>query len=190
MHHHDALRATFKNTPQGWVQQYQPPSEHVPLKTITTSIEGSPQDAARFITTEANFAQRTFSLTAGPLLQVIYYDLQTATGPERRLLIICHHLIIDGVSWRILLSDLQMLYQKAATQAQSDGLVLPPKTIVCSQWTRQLAGTDFTSELDYWENIAVAKVPPIPQDFVEGHNLMGTAKNGLYIPLASRNTKN
>ncbi|MEL7227008.1 MAG: condensation domain-containing protein, partial [Cyanobacteria bacterium J06576_12] len=152
MHHHDALRATFQKTgqetEQGWQQIYGAPSDKVPLKVV----QGRVENATHVITAEAEAIQSSFELESGPLLKVVYYDLETSAGAERRLLIVCHHLIIDGVSWRILLSDLQFLYQQlsqSVNQSDSppDNLQLPPKTLSFQVWSQQLSATDFTAEL-------------------------------------------
>jgi len=45
----------------------------------------------------------------GPLLRVALLDLED--NQPNRLLVI-HHLAVDGVSWRILLEDLQQVYQQ------------------------------------------------------------------------------
>ncbi|MDF5954653.1 condensation domain-containing protein [Pseudomonas aeruginosa] len=52
-------------------------------------------------------AQRSLDLEQGPLLRALLVDM--ADGSQRLLLVI-HHLAVDGVSWRILLEDLQRLY--------------------------------------------------------------------------------
>ena len=171
MHHHDALRAVFRPTQKGWVQSYSDLSDIVPLKIVRASVE----DAASRITAEAEAAQTSFSLQDGPLWQVIYYDLNTAAAPERRLFIVCHHLLVDGVSWRILLSDLQMLYQQLS-QPTVQTTQLPPKTLSCQYWGNQLTTLDFTAEQPYWENITMTELPPIPQDFATGNNVMATTE--------------
>ncbi len=172
VHHHDALRATFSHQTKGWQQFYSEPSETASLVVIQRTVE----DVSQFITAESTAIQSSFSLQNGPLLKVIYYNLKTATGVEQRLLIVCHHLIIDGISWRILLSDLQRLYQQLAESSNLENKVqLPPKTLSCKHWVNQLESTDFTSERPYWHNIASAKLPPMPQDFPNGNNIMRTA---------------
>ena len=188
MHHHDALRATFQKTSpktsertsqeieQAWQQFYSAPSDKVPLKVV----QGRVENAAHVITAEAETVQSSFELESGLLLKVVYYDLETSAGAERRLLIVCHHLIVDGVSWRILLSDLQFLYQQLSqsvnpSNSPSDSPQLPPKTLSLQAWSQQLSTTDFTAELPYWESVATADLPPFPQDFTSGDNTMGTA---------------
>lgn len=44
------------------------------------------------------------------LVQIAFFDL--GVNKRARLLIIIHHLVVDGVSWRILLEDLQTAYQQ------------------------------------------------------------------------------
>ncbi|GAA6169342.1 amino acid adenylation domain-containing protein [Sessilibacter corallicola] len=52
-----------------------------------------------------------------------------------RLLIIAHHLLVDGVSWRVLLEDLQLSYEAQLTQTKSS---LPEKSVSFQQWAKQL----------------------------------------------------
>jgi len=182
MHHHDALRAVFHLTKTGWIQSYQAPSDAVPLKVVQASVD----NATSMITAEAKAAQSGFSLQDGPLWKVIYYDLKTATGPERRLLIVSHHLLVDGVSWRILLNDLQMLYQQLS-QSSMKAAQLPPKTLSCQYWANQLLKRDFSAELLYWKTIDKAELPSFPQDYSEGTNIMATSET-VSVSLSERET--
>ena len=77
--------------------------------------------------------QRTFALDASPLLQVIAYT--TGTDSTAWVLLIAHHLVIDGVSWRILLDDLQRAYVAAAAGRSLD---LPPRTTSYRGWIARL----------------------------------------------------
>ncbi|MEO0515666.1 MAG: amino acid adenylation domain-containing protein [Cyanobacteria bacterium P01_A01_bin.116] len=193
MHHHDALRATFEQTKDSWEQSYQGLSENVPLRVIQRTIaegeEAEGEEISAVVTAEATAAQASFDLKSGPLLNIIYYDLTTPAGPQRRLLIVCHHLLIDGISWRILLSDLQRLYQQLNDpSSQNSQALLPPKTLSCQHWAKQLTLTDFSSELPYWERIATAKLPPFERDFPAGNNAMNTA-NTVSISLPAEQTE-
>ncbi|NBH12580.1 condensation domain-containing protein, partial [Amycolatopsis sp. SID8362] len=91
----------------------------------------------------------TFDVEHGPLL--------TAVLDGRRLLLAVHHLAVDGVSWRILLEDLETAYR---------GGELAPKTTSYVQWARRLAGHaaagGFDDELAHWQ--ALPPVPPLPAD--------------------------
>ncbi|WP_432140069.1 amino acid adenylation domain-containing protein [Streptomyces sp. bgisy154] len=94
---------------------------------------------------------------AGVMAQFVH--LTSATGDDR-LLIVLHHLVVDGVSWRILLPDLV-----AAWQAVRDGRALPPAPAGTSlrRWTHALAqeaaAPARVAELPRWQEILRADEP-------------------------------
>src|SRR5690606_33132049 len=56
-------------------------------------------------------AQNSLDLEHGPLMRAVHI-----TYPDQRqnLLLVIHHLVVDGVSWRILLEDFEQAYQQIA----------------------------------------------------------------------------
>ncbi|HTI26610.1 MAG TPA: condensation domain-containing protein, partial [Kutzneria sp.] len=56
-----------------------------------------------------------------------------------------NHLVVDGVSWRILLDDIESAYH---------GRPLPPKTTSYVDWARRVAAHDFSADRPYWERTA------------------------------------
>ena len=76
-------------------------------------------------------AQRSLDLEQGPLRAVL------VDGPagEQRLLLAIHHLVVDGVSWRVLLEDLQQVYRQFAEGAEP---ALPAKTSAFRDWAGRL----------------------------------------------------
>ncbi|MEO1068699.1 MAG: condensation domain-containing protein, partial [Cyanobacteria bacterium J06638_6] len=98
LEHHDALRASFARSETGWQQQYQ-----VPGTAPLTVVMGTETDLPKAIVETAHDLQTGFALATGPLLKVAYFEF----GRDRRLLLVSHHLVIDGLSWRILLEDLR-----------------------------------------------------------------------------------
>ena len=54
---------------------------------------------------QANKIQESIELISGPLMKVGLF--QTQKGSQ--ILIAIHHLVIDGISWRILLEDIEIL---------------------------------------------------------------------------------
>jgi non-ribosomal peptide synthase protein (TIGR01720 family) len=121
-------------------------------------------------------AQGSLDLGSGPLWRAVYFDL----GPDRpgRLLIVVHHLAVDGISWRPLLEDLDTAYG----QLRAGRLVqLPAKTTPYKAWAerlQQLAGAEsLRKELSYWKAVtepqqATEAAKPIaslgPADGTEG----------------------
>lgn len=88
----------------------------------------------------------SLDLERGPLLDVGIFDLGTGGW---RLLLTIHHLLIDGVSWRILLEDLVDLY---CYLAEGREVQLPPKTTSYKRWADQLSNYCTSEEL--WQEEA------------------------------------
>ena len=92
--------------------------------------------------------QGSLNIATGPIMQVVLFNL--GENQDARLLIIIHHLLIDGVSWRILLKDLETIYQ----QLHRDKTIqLPAKTTSYKQWSEYLqdyAHESLSESLDYW----------------------------------------
>ncbi|MDW6064982.1 condensation domain-containing protein [Streptomyces sp. FXJ1.4098] len=88
----------------------------------------------------------------GALLRAVWFD----AGPERpgRLLVLIHHLAVDGVSWRVLLRDLADAW---AAAAEDRPLATPGPVTSLRRWSRLLTeGAHHearTAELPLWENI-------------------------------------
>lgn len=151
---HDALRLTFCQKDNEWEATYQPYSESMLAESLL-----------EFRLTESDFSQlpsiadsiqESFNLNTGPLLKVGYFVNKQGEG---RLLLVLHHLIVDGVSWRVLLEDLSQLYTQIRDKSvQKDEefltLSLPPKTNSYQDWGEFLSvysGTEsLARERDYW----------------------------------------
>ncbi|NJL39356.1 MAG: hypothetical protein HC899_23355 [Leptolyngbyaceae cyanobacterium SM1_4_3] len=91
-----------------------------------------------------------------------------------QLLWAIHHLVVDGVSWRILLEDFQTLDQQLQQrEIQSEPLRLPAKTTAFKNWAERLQtyaeSDELQAELDIW--LSLQQHPsPLPMDNLEGEN--------------------
>ncbi|WP_122309843.1 non-ribosomal peptide synthetase [Pseudomonas amygdali] len=114
----------------------------------------------------ADEAQRSLDLKNGPLLRALLVNLPQG---EQRLLLVIHHLAVDGVSWRVLLEDLQQAYV-ALTKGQL--VALAAKTTSLKHWAEQLqqyaTGETLTAERDYWLHALQGTDQPLPRDKPEG----------------------
>src|SRR5207253_585966 len=77
-----------------------PPGGPVPFRVVDLGAlpEASRREALEKAAAEA---QASLDLRSGPLVRVVLFQLGAETA--NRLLIVIHHLAVDGVSWRILL---------------------------------------------------------------------------------------
>ncbi|TLP52929.1 MULTISPECIES: non-ribosomal peptide synthetase, partial [Pseudomonas] len=144
---HDALRLHFSQH-QGQWQAWHADAQQVFSEHAVASAEA--------LAELCQAAQCSLDLTAGPLLRAVLAQL--ADGSQRLLLVI-HHLVVDGVSWRVLLEDLQQAYQQQP---------LPAKTSAWQAWTARLPALAerHAEELDYWCAQTVAG--ELPCDNPEG----------------------
>jgi amino acid adenylation domain-containing protein/non-ribosomal peptide synthase protein (TIGR01720 family) len=109
-------------------------------------------------------AGRGIDLAAGPLVKAVLVEKTT-------VLLAVHHLVVDGVSWRILLEDLNTAYQQAC---RGEVIDLGAKTTSLQEWSQRLAGHDFVDDIGYWNGIPT--VEPIPVDG-NGPNTVASTKS-------------
>jgi NRPS condensation-like uncharacterized protein len=130
--------------------------------------------------------QRGLSLTEGPLLRAALFDL--GDNKPNQLLLIIHHLITDGVSWRILIEDLQTAYEQLS---RGEKIKLPPKTTSFKQWAERLIQygdeASLKKELDYWAE-QQTDASSLPLDFPDGDNTVGSGR-GISLSLSVTETQ-
>jgi amino acid adenylation domain-containing protein/non-ribosomal peptide synthase protein (TIGR01720 family) len=139
--HHDALRLRFERVGDVW----KPRNAQEELNCIFTicDVRGHSVPQQRFLMNEAaDAAQSSLNLSDGPLIRAIVFML--ADGAIE-IVILSHHLVIDGVSWRILLEDLDSLY--TALEGRNEA-ALPPKTTAYQQWAMTLTHYSDSAELE------------------------------------------
>nr|QUJ09168.1 Lon21 [Streptomyces sp.] len=158
--HHDALRLRFTRADGRWRQE------------VTARAEGRwhfarldlfdlPEEKLRDRVEEAVLACQTgLDITEGPLLRAMLFDLGGGRAPQ--LFLTAHHLVVDGVSWRVLLDDLRIAYGQLAAGKQAD---LGPRSTSFAQWARRLeeftAEGGFDGEAHFWHT-ATADAAPVP----------------------------
>jgi len=172
--HHDTLRLRFQQQEGGtWQQVNADVEDFVPFETVDLSALSESEQASR-IAEKADETQQSLNLEQGPLMRVVHFNL--GAEKQARLLIVVHHLAVDGVSWRILLEDLQTAYEQLDA---GKPVVLPPKTTSYKHWAETLQ--DYAKsevmhqERDYWLKQSEVEVAPLPVDHVGGNNTEATA---------------
>ncbi|MCP4571492.1 MAG: AMP-binding protein, partial [bacterium] len=110
LEHHDALRLRFSRAGDEWRQlNDRPGAAAVPFAQVDLSALAEDRQVPA-LEAAAAAVQGSLDLTRGPLVRLVYFE----RGPERsaRLQWVIHHLAVDGVSWRILLEDLNQVYRR------------------------------------------------------------------------------
>ncbi|MGH3973476.1 MAG: amino acid adenylation domain-containing protein, partial [Pseudonocardiaceae bacterium] len=158
--HHDALRMRFDQADGQWGQENAPPRPAKLLHRVDLP-DLSDDDQAATMGKVADDIHASFDLREGPLLKAVLFAF--GAGRARYLFLAAHHLVIDAVSWRILLEDLEATYQQAV---RGESLQPPAKTTSFQDWANRfgeyVATGSFDHELDHWAE--ALKTDQLPVD--------------------------
>ncbi|KOX18394.1 non-ribosomal peptide synthetase [Saccharothrix sp. NRRL B-16348] len=150
--HHDALRLRFREVDGRWAQE-----------VADTEVDVFRVEADEDVEAVARQAQRSLDLGTGPLLRAVFFP-----GARPKLLLTVHHLAMDGVSWRILLGDLEQAYR---------GVPLEPVGTSFTQWAHRLAEHVRSGALDgareHWDSLPEPEALPVDRD---GANTAGSTR--------------
>ncbi|RKH02615.1 amino acid adenylation domain-containing protein, partial [Corallococcus sp. CA047B] len=183
--HHDALRTRFVEQDGVW-HQHTVGREH-PVTLHEVDLSAVPDaELSPSLEAAATKLQTGFDLSSGLLFSAALIH----QGPHRteRLLLTAHHLVVDAVSWRTLVEDLESLYL-ALSQGRSPSL--PAKTTSFKSWAQRLEAHAKTGaaarELPFWlgEDRPVAR--ELPRD-LPGQNTVASARE-LSLSLTPEETR-
>ena len=181
---HGALRSRFVRDGALWRQTIVLPGTSVPLEHMDVSslAAGGLRDV---IASEAARIESSLDLQQGPLLRAAWFN--AGDHQAGRLLLVIHHLAIDGVSWRILLEDLQAAYAGGLAGQSID---LPAPAVSLRQWGRRLvdhASCDaLRSESEYWRSLPAGA--DLPLDLPGGLNT-GESSRRVVAELTAEQTE-
>lgn len=179
LHHllmqHDALRLRFTKRESGnWQQECSAFHETSLISQIDVS-DLSETDQKNRLEEEFTKLQRSLNISEGPVLRVGLVK-RGAMKPNYLFLVI-HHLVVDGVSWRILLEDLQIAYHNLQEGKQ---VQLPLKTTSFKHWAEGLTeyakSTTLQEEIPYWTDESRNQILRLPRDYPEGVNSEASAQ--------------
>src|SRR6185312_1440589 len=160
--HHDALRMVFRQTAGGWIQENRGKEMGYHLEVLPITDEETFRRTCDSI-------QSGIDLQNGPLFKAVLFRGQAGD----RLLLVAHHLVVDGVSWRILFEDLSLLYEQYLS-GQAPALSF--KTDSFRHWQeRQLSYAQsgvLHKEEAYWAAIEQAAPDHLKPDDPGGSNLV------------------
>ncbi|MFI1935555.1 amino acid adenylation domain-containing protein, partial [Streptomyces sp. NPDC020330] len=160
--HHDALRTRLARAEHdaGWrltvAPQGQVRAEELVLRVPTAGL--TDHQRSGLIAEQTGTARAGLDPEAGTMLRAVWFD----AGPDTpgRLLLMLHHLVVDGVSWRILLPDLEQAWRAASEGAEP---TLQPVGTSLRRWSQQLAEQSgdpaLHAELPLWREILATRDP-------------------------------
>ncbi|MFF0487027.1 amino acid adenylation domain-containing protein [Streptomyces sp. NPDC004435] len=139
-------------------------------------VSGLTEDALRAkLTVHARQDAAALAPRRGAMVRATWFDL----GPARpgRLLVTIHHLAVDAVSWRILLTDLYLAWRSVASGAAP---ALEPVPFPLAEWSRRLDAAahspEVLRELPYWRRtLGAGSVPLSEARLSPAHDIYATA---------------
>ncbi len=163
--HHDALRLRFTREGSAWRQAHAAAEGTAVVSEVDLAGLSETEQQAT-LAARAEEEQSGLNLSHGPLLRAVLFRF--GGGAPSRLLLVIHHLVVDGVSWRILLDDFATAYQQLA---RNEPVRLPAKTASFKEWStrlREYGGSDtLAAQADYWLR-GPAAAGSLPVDFPVG----------------------
>lgn len=143
--HHSMLRSRFQKLDDDWKQLVLPPAKGLYHFGVSShsSIEG--------IQILAQDRHRLLDIENGPVFSANLCEL----GDAKYLILVAHHLVIDLVSWRIVLDDLETLFNDGELEAGVpfqawNKLQIEKATILDLKPENVLSTDGIQNNLDFW----------------------------------------
>jgi amino acid adenylation domain-containing protein/non-ribosomal peptide synthase protein (TIGR01720 family) len=172
--HHDALRCRFIRTASGWTQVY---GDVTPALSVC-DLSGIGDQPEQALAEKAASFQETLDITRGDLVHMVLFLMPAGNN---RLLLVIHHLVVDGVSWRILTEDLERLLTARREEAP---VVWDADGSSCRDWYEALEryGTSPGRQQSYWEEWSAPRAP-LPVDLEQHPQLEVRARDWKTVVL-------
>jgi non-ribosomal peptide synthase protein (TIGR01720 family) len=172
--HHDALRLRLTRRDGEWRQDFQAPAARVPLRFVDLSSV-DPATYGDRVSAESDAEHASLRLAEGALFRCIYFE---GADGWRRLLVVAHHVVVDALSWDVVLEDLSTLLGLTTRGAP---LHLSKGTASAREWAirldREAAAPVVAAGASHWLRVAQREPSRVPVDVHgdAGGNLAGDA---------------
>ena len=179
MEHHEYLRSSFIESEGQWVNEILKAGVHCSLNFYRLAEYDSVIERVHC----------DIRLSQAPLFRAAYFEADD--GSPDVLLLVAHHLIVDGVSWRILLEDIISAYGQLEA---GNRVALPGKTSSFAEWASRLRQWSQSDEvalaMGYWRRLATGKPVPLPVDFSRvGHQNRLSDSDEIQFQLDAEDTR-
>jgi non-ribosomal peptide synthase protein (TIGR01720 family) len=160
--HHDSLRLRLKSGPgsSSWsLEIAQAGVVRAEWCTQRVSVVGLSRNwRQECINEHRRSAKRRLDPETGLMVQVVWFD--AGSDEAGQLLLVIHHMAVDGVSWRILLPDLKAAWEAITVGRSPD---LGPKSTSYRRWAELLSAHAHdpkrVEELAFWRH-TLSEAPP------------------------------
>lgn len=185
--HHDALRMCFTRNGKAW-QPSIADTDGNRMFSLINHHAARDEERESLILSTLSELEASLDILNGPMFRCSLIDFEP--GAERYVVLVIHDLVVDEVSWRILLAHLDMLYQQLS---RGQPPRLPLKTSSLVDWSIQLTGLIgshiLQHELPMWlamHNDQMARLPVDTPD--DGQDHRAPSLDSLTISLSIEDT--
>ena len=154
---HEALRTSFLSDADGGPICVVHPKTRLMVKTAFAD-EGSPAEVADAVSGLVRDALTTpFKLPTDALIRFVLIEI---ADDEHVLVIAAHHIVFDGWSVQLLMSEVETAYRAERSGVAAVFEPLPVQYGDYAAWERARVASQADADLDYW-NEQLADVPPL-----------------------------
>ncbi|MGI9543246.1 MAG: condensation domain-containing protein, partial [Cyclobacteriaceae bacterium] len=159
---HDALRLAFHKKEGRWTAEVKLPEAIHSFQKINL-FDCEPDMQTTEISKRLSEIQTTLNLEKGSLFQCIYID--SGSGQNNRLILLAHHLVVDAVSWGLLIEELALLVHSVShSQEISMTATTTPYTVWCNYLSDYAKSDDVAKEMAFWQ-AQTQSLDRLPADF-------------------------
>ena len=183
--HHDVLRFKYSRSERGdWKQEARGYKKNNVCQVVDLSkVEDG--DLEVRIREESEKVQSGLNIEKGELIKACIMECGGKVG--QRVLIVIHHLVVDGVSWRVVFEDIERIYGEVR---EKKVITFLDKTHSYKQWVNSLEeyskGERIEGQIEYWKRIEEKK--SVIKTVYEGGCKEGDME-GIVIGLDEEETK-
>ena len=184
--HHDVLRFAYSKIDGKWQQKYIVKKQQ---EVVVKDLQNESKEVLEgLISHWSSVHQLSLNIQQGDLMSVLLIKTPHFET-DNRLFIAIHHLVVDGVSWRILLNDLETIISQILGGKRAD---LGSKSSSYRQWYNTLneygQSKALLSQKGYWQQV-VKNYKPLKVDTVYKGLVMLKDKQSFQIDLSQDDTR-
>ena len=158
--HHDVLRSRLTGSvAEGWVfEALEPGAVDIDALVHRVDVAADIDDVAlnRLADAEYDAALGRLDPAAAAMVRFVWFAFEGERADV--LLIVAHHFVIDGVSWRILIPDFAVAWSQIVAEQP---VSLPVNGTSMRRWAHALAeiAAERTVELPFWQEVSATPDP-------------------------------
>ncbi len=170
---HHGLRLRFVQTAQGW-QQHAAAASQSGIALARLDVSSMSAEGAKLaMAMHADRLHKSLSLEHGPVWGALLVEGGQAAGAgSQKLIVVAHHLVVDGISWRVLLEDLDGLLRGAELLPITTGFPAWAARRTAFAAEQREAAEAALEEMDSWP---WRSVKPLPVDDAAATNRVAAA---------------